>query len=66
MHPPFRVDVNRGQQIPQRVMRSPPPLDLGKVSRPRTGPDSKAEPEPGMRTSFAIYTFSNTIEINVE
>ena len=26
MHPPFRVGVNRGQQIPQLVMRSPLPV----------------------------------------
>ena len=32
MHPPFGVGVNRGQQIPQLVMRSPPP-DLGKESQ---------------------------------
>ena len=33
MHPPFGVGVNGGKQIPQLVMRSPPPLDLGKESK---------------------------------
>ena len=33
MHPPFGVGVNGGKQIPQLVMRSPPPLDLGKESQ---------------------------------
>ena len=33
MHPLFGVCVNRGQQIPQLVMRSPPPPDLGKESQ---------------------------------
>ena len=32
MHSAFGVGVNRGQQIPQLVMRSPPP-DLGKESQ---------------------------------
>ena len=30
MHPPFGVGVNRIQQIPQLVMRSPPPPNLRK------------------------------------
>ena len=33
MHSPFRVSVNRGQQIPQLVLQSPPPSDLGKKSQ---------------------------------
>ena len=33
MHPPFGIGVNRGQQIPQLVMRSPSPPDLGKESQ---------------------------------
>ena len=33
MHPPFGLGVNRGQQIPQLVMRSPPQPDLGKESQ---------------------------------
>ena len=33
--------------------------------RPRTRPGPEAEPDPRTRTSFTIYTFSNTIEINV-
>ena len=32
MHPLFGVGVNKGQQILQLVMRSPPPPDLGKES----------------------------------
>ena len=33
--------------------------------RPRTQPGLKAESDLAMWTSFTIYTFSNTIEINV-
>ena len=36
-----------------------------RVSRPCTRPGPKAEPDPGTRTNFTIYTFSNTVEINV-
>ena len=35
------------------------------VWRPHTRPNLEAEPDPGTWTSFTIYTFSNTIEINV-
>ena len=33
MNPPFVIGVNGGQQIPQLVMQSPPPPNLGKKSQ---------------------------------
>ena len=38
---------------------------LGDRLRPRTRLSLKAELDLGTRTSFIIYTFSNTVEINV-
>ena len=35
------------------------------MSRPHARPGPKAEPDPRTWTDFTIYTFLNTIEINV-